>query len=47
MWSVFVPRARNGKRKLEARADARARDGERRLEPGRLLITGADTGFEA
>jgi hypothetical protein len=45
MWSVFVPRARNGKRKLEA--DARAREGERRLEPGRLLITGADTGFEA
>jgi len=32
MWSVFVPRARAG---------------ERRLEPGRLLITGADTGFEA
>ena len=32
MWSVFVPRARGG---------------ERRLEPGRLLITGADTGFEA
>jgi hypothetical protein len=32
MWSVFVPRTRNG---------------ERRLEPGRLLITGADTGFEA
>jgi hypothetical protein len=32
MWSVFVPRARNG---------------ERRLVPDRLLITGADTGFEA
>ena len=32
MWSVFVPRPR---------------DGKRRLEPGRLLITGADTGFEA
>ena len=32
MWSVFVPRAR---------------DGVQRLEPGRLLITGADTGFEA
>jgi hypothetical protein len=32
MWSVFVPRTR---------------DGARRLEPGRLLITGADTGFEA
>jgi hypothetical protein len=32
MWSVFVPRPREGKR---------------RLEPGRLLITGADTGFEA
>ena len=32
MWSVFVPRPRNGKR---------------RLEPGRLVITGADTGFEA
>jgi uncharacterized membrane protein len=32
MWSVFVPRARSG---------------ERKLEPGRLLITGADTGFEA
>ena len=32
MWSVFVPRAR---------------DGERRLKSGRLLITGADTGFEA
>ena len=32
MWSVFVPRPREGVRKLE---------------PGRLLITGADTGFEA
>jgi hypothetical protein len=32
MWSVFVPRPRNGERKLKA---------------GRLLITGADTGFEA
>jgi len=32
MWSVFVPRARGG---------------ERKLEPGRLVITGADTGFEA
>jgi hypothetical protein len=32
MWSVFVPRARAG---------------ERKLEPDRLLITGADTGFEA
>jgi hypothetical protein len=32
MWSVFVPRPRNGKRKLDA---------------DRLLITGADTGFEA
>ena len=32
MWSVFVPRAR---------------DGERRVKSGRLLITGADTGFEA
>jgi hypothetical protein len=32
MWSVFVPRARNGERKLKS---------------GRLLITGADTGFEA
>ena len=32
MWSVFVPRPR---------------EGVRRLEPGRLLITGADTGFEA
>ena len=32
MWSVFVPRPRNG---------------ERKLKPGRLMITGADTGFEA
>jgi hypothetical protein len=32
MWSVFVPRTRAGKS---------------RLEPGKLAITGADTGFEA
>jgi hypothetical protein len=32
MWSVFVPRPR---------------DGKRNLEPDRLLITGAETGFEA
>jgi len=32
MWSVFVPRPRNGERKLKA---------------DRLVITGADTGFEA
>jgi hypothetical protein len=32
MWSVFVPRPR---------------DGDRKLRPGGLIITGADTGFEA
>ena len=32
MWSVFVPRPRNGDRKLKA---------------DRLVVTGADTGFEA